>query len=396
MNLTENKERLEMPGSGSMHAGDGYYDVISNCHVNYKAISFENVFGEGESPLLHLLDGHDRVCVVIDSVVNKIFGEKIRSFFERARKELHFVVVDCKESNKNLETTLSIIKKVEEVGVLRREQVVAIGGGVLLDLAGFVSSIYRRGIPYISIPTTLMGVIDASVGIKTGINHLGRRNRLGSYHHAKTVLIDTDFLTTLSRRETANGMGEILKMAVIKDRVLFELLEKHGKQLLDTNFQDYSVARDVIHRSIKGMLEELAPNLWERDLKRVVDFGHSFSPLVEMNALPELLHGEAVALDVIFSSVLSNRRGMLSDQELTRVMKVASSLDLMNSHELFQQADFLEKALADTVLHRNGAQNLPFPAGIGKCRFVNDLHSDEIAAAAGIMKSFDWKTPCKK
>jgi 3-dehydroquinate synthetase len=152
--------------------------------------------------------------------------------------------------------------------------------------------------------------------------------------------------------------------------------------LLSSRFQDPVVAPQVIDLAVHGMLEELAPNLWERTLERSVDFGHSFGPLLEMKALPELLHGEAVALDVLLSCLIARKRGMLSGQDVDRVVTVMREMRLPLKHRFFEQPELLMEALADTVRHRDGRQRLPLPDGIGRCSFINDLNFDDIKAAA--------------
>lgn len=357
------------------------FNVKCKCLVNY-TIDFSNdLFFLNNTHLQDALKGSSRAIVIVDHIVNELYKEKIDKAFNCWGIKLEKVIIKCGENRKNLETTLHLIKKLESLNVLRREKIIAIGGGVLLDIVGFVSSIYRRGTPYISIPTTLMGMIDASIGVKTGINHLGKRNRLGSYYSSKTVKIDISFLTTLNRREIANGMAEIIKLAVIKDEELFDILEEHGIDLLESKFNDGFIATNVINRSISGMLEELAPNLWEVNLMRSVDFGHSISPLIEMKSLPHLLHGEAVILDVIISSVIANSRGLLKDREMYRIINLASSLDLIKTNEYIFDIKTLSEALEDTKKHRDGNQNLPLPCGIGNCTFINDLSSNEIKRA---------------
>lgn len=276
----------------------------------------------------------------------------------------------------------------ESFGVLRRsEPIVAIGGGVLLDIAGFAASMYRRGVPYIRVPTTLMAMIDACLGVKTGINFNDRRNRLGTYYAPMAAVIDTFFLKTLDLRHMSNGAGEILKLAVVKDAELFAQLDAFGRTLLESRFQEHHrIGNEVIFRAIKGMLEELAENMWELELKRLVDFGHSFSPLVEMKALPALLHGEAVALDVILSCAISRVRGLLPDEDVARVINIARVLNLPTSHPLFECADTLWEALADTMRHRNGNQNLPLPTKIGYATVVNDVAFHEIEAAIAYLR----------
>ena len=147
-------------------------------------------------------------------------------------------------------------------------------------------------------------------------------------------------------------------------------------------------ADEMIHRSITGMVEELQPNLWERELRRSADFGHSFSPLIEMRALPELLHGEVVALDCVLSSFLAHHRDLLSTSDLIRVVRLVASLELPPQHPMFADPAMLAEALADTVRHRDGQQNLPLPNGIGKCVFVNDVMPAELGAASAAMSSY--------
>ena len=169
-------------------------------------------------------------------------------------------------------------------------------------------------------------------------------------------------------------------MALVKDRRLFELLEEHGERLIESRFQVPGAAEEVLDRSIHGMLEELQPNLWEEQLERLVDFGHTFSPALEMRALPSLLHGEAVTIDMAFSTALSVGRGLVSNAEATRVLDTMSALRLPTSHELCRP-EFLWQALEEAVDHRDGLQRMPLPMGIGDVSFVNDLQPAEISDA---------------
>ena len=153
--------------------------------------------------------------------------------------------------------------------MLRREPIIAIGGGVLLDIVGFACSIYRRGIPYIKVPTTLLAIVDASVGSKVAVNHFGRRNRLGAYYPPIATLIDKKFIKTQSEREIINGIAEIFKLAVIKSPELFALLEENAELLIEEKFQHGAVPVRVINLAITDMIAELGPNLWEKKLDPV-------------------------------------------------------------------------------------------------------------------------------
>lgn len=360
--------------------------VTASQEVSYEVKQIDGLFDSSHRQFLDACGAGQKIkrhIVVIDERVNELYGEQIRRYYDHYDVELRALVLPISEETKDMEAAMAIVQHLEAEGVLRRsDTLIGIGGGVLLDLVGFAAGLYRRGIPYVKVPTNAMAIWDAAVGIKTAVNALGRRNRLGSYHAPSKALLDRRFLRTVERRHISNGMGELLKLAVIKDVRLFTLLERHSQMLLDTAFQDNFVAPEVISRAVDGMLVELAPNLWETVLERSVDFGHSFAPLLEMRALPELLHGEAVALDVLFSCRIAARRGLLTLDDVDRVESVMRSMELPLTHRFFGDAQMLHEALADTMRHRDGLQRLPMPSGVGTCVFLNDLRLDEIQAAA--------------
>lgn len=329
-----------------------------------------------------------RRLVVIDRNICEHYLQDVVSYFRAHEVECRIVSIDASEESKDLDALLYLLREMEQFGLMRRnEPVIAIGGGVLLDIAGMAANLYRRGVPYIRVPTTLVGLVDASVGAKTAINFEERRNRLGTYYPPVAAYLDKSFLRTLASIEVTSGLGEILKMAVVKDARLFEILERDGSELLTKKFLDCPSADEVINRAVEGMKVELENNLWEMNLERLVDFGHSFSPIIEMRSIHHegqipLTHGQAVALDVMYSSIISNGRGMLSDDELRRVFRTARAMELPTDHPLFREPLVLLEALKDTMKHRNGAQNLPMPVRIGESIFLNDVSFDEIKVAA--------------
>lgn len=323
----------------------------------------------------------DRRIIVIDKNVNNLYSEQLISYFQQLKIDGRVLIIDSDEENKTWDNANKILRFFEDEGLLRREPVIAIGGGVLLDIVGYCASIYRRGVPYIKVPTTLLAVVDASVGAKVAVNHFDRRNRIGAYYPAIATLIDKKFIATQSQREITNGIAEILKLAIIKDAELFELLETNYETLLNEKFQYGAVPVRVINLAITGMIEELAPNLWEKKLDRCVDFGHSFSPIIEMQNIPNLLHGEAVILDCLFSSCIAYQRTYISCKDLDRIFNAVKNLKLPFFHEDFTKVDLLLKSLSDTMKHRNGNQYLPLPLGIGNYKIVNDVTAAEIESA---------------
>ena len=332
----------------------------------------------------------NRKLVVIDKAVNEIYGQRLVDYFKTMKVELKLFVLDATESNKTWEYTDKVLQFFEDAGSLRREPIIVIGGGVLLDLVGFCCSIYRRGIPYVKVPTTLLAIVDASVGVKVAANHFERRNRIGAYYPPIATLLDKKFIATQDGRNIINGIAEIFKLAVIKDIELFELLEESYEQLISERFQLGAVPVRVINLAITGMIEELSPNLWERKLDRCVDFGHSFSPIIEMKNIVTLQHGEAVALDCLFSSCLAYVRGFLDMPTLVRIFKTARNLKLPVFHKDFCDFNLLKRALSDTMKHRNGNQYLPVPLGIGNYKILNDVTDDEIRAASDLFETVEY------
>ncbi|MFC0710939.1 sedoheptulose 7-phosphate cyclase [Azorhizophilus paspali] len=300
----------------------------------------------------------------------------------------HYVATEVPgdEENKVLPEVLKVVKQMNALGVKRRSApCIVIGGGVALDVVGFAASLYRCGVPYIRVPTTLLSMVDVGVAAKTAANYLGYKNRIGTFHPAALTLVFPEYLSTLPRRQISNGAGEIFKLAVIKDKDLFDTLDHYGPTFISARELYSDETKDIILRSLNGMAVELENNLWEHNLQRVVDYGHSFSPLVEMTYINELLHGEAVTLDCLFSAILSFNRGHLSGEELERLFNVANKLGLPTFHSGFADIPLLERALKDTTIHRNGSQNLPLMDGIGSALFVNDVSSDEIQRASKLM-----------
>jgi len=379
--------RAQNPGSSPDPSPEFRWRVSAYKHVTYDVMLCADVLDPADSRLAAVGapdEAAGRRLVVLDNLVHDLYGARIREYFGYHGTVFEFCVIDAHEGVKSMDSVLRIVSAMADFGVpRRREPVIAIGGGVLTDLVGLAASLYRRSTPYVRVPTTLMGMIDAGIGAKTGVNFLAHKNRLGSYHPAVATLIDPGFLATLTERQLRNGLAEILKIALIKDAELFQLLELHGPRLVAGHMlpvDGEDVGREVIGRAIRGMLQELEPNLWESQLRRVVDYGHSFSPTIEMRALPELLHGEAVCIDMALTTVIARDRGLLSEQDLERVLAVMRGLGLPITHRVCT-IELLVGALADTVLHRDGRQLLPLTPGIGRSCFVDDLRDDEIERA---------------
>jgi 2-epi-5-epi-valiolone synthase len=373
------------------------WNIQTHLPVSYDVVYTHGLFEPSSTELLASPESQQNArtqLVVLDQSISEIYGQKITDYFDGHGVICQTMVMSGDESSKTIDNALAIVSALNKLGASRRaDPPLAVGGGVIADVVGLAASLFRRGIPYFRVPTTLLGAVDVSVAAKTGVNYEGFRNRLGSYSPPPRTFVDPAFLASLPERHIRNGMGEILKLAAIKDRELFELLERSGRRLVETKFQEAGDADTVITRSIQGMAEELADNLWEKTLERCVDFGHSFSPLVEMTVLPGLLHGEAVVLDCILSSFLSLHRELVPEADVVRLLRTTQDSGLPTWHPGFADVDLLNRALEDTVRHRNGNQNLPLMSGLGTYVFANDISPDEIARAAEAMASWSETNP---
>ncbi|WP_424887171.1 sedoheptulose 7-phosphate cyclase [Streptomyces sp. XH2] len=367
--------------------------VQAHHHVGYEVNITRNLLSPSNPTLARACGGDGRpgtrCLVVVDSTVDGLYGARLRDYFAAKGIEPHWLTVPGDEDSKDLDHVVRVTEAMTDMGILRRtEKVVAVGGGVLLDVVGMAASLYRRGVPYIRVPTTLLGQVDAGVGVKTGVNQDRHKNRLGTYFAPQTALIDTAFLRTIDPRHVANGLAEIIKMALVKDAVLFGLLERTAAGLTPDVLADCAPAvGEMISRAIAGMLDELEPNLWESVLERSVDYGHTFSPSLELRADPPLLHGEAVAVDMAVCLALAHNRGLLTRADADRGLALLRATGLPVTDPVFT-ADLLESALRDAVKHRDGLQRVPLTDAIGSVVFVNDITRDELGRALSYVHSY--------
>ncbi|TDD48041.1 sedoheptulose 7-phosphate cyclase [Kribbella antibiotica] len=379
--------------------GSPFWTVEAVRQVRYHVVSSTGLFAPGNPALMTgcpdapMLPG-DRRLVVIDENVDKLYGAEMRAYFSAHEIDATVVPLRADEAVKQWDAVSLVVDAMNDFGIdRRREPVLAVGGGVLTDVVGFAASLYRRGTPYIRIPTTLIGLVDAGVGVKTGVNYERGKNRLGTYAPATATFLDRSFLRSLPLRHISNGLAEILKMALIRSEDLFDLLESAGAEARADRMQGTTeelarAADGIITESIHLMLEELQPNLWESALERCVDYGHTFSPTLEMHALPALLHGEAVGIDMALTTAMATLRGDVSEAQAERIYGVMRTLGLPLWNEVLEVPALLGDALRDSVRHRDGQQRLPLPVGIGQHRFVNDVTETELRNATMLLRGY--------
>ncbi len=215
---------------------DNQFRVETYEKIDYTLRYVDGVFSPGNDELARFYEPFGRCLMVVDQAVHELYGEQVRAYFEHHAIALTVFPVQVRETEKSLRTVEKMVDAFARFGLLRQEPVLVVGGGLTTDVAGFACASFRRSSNYLRIPTTLIGLIDASVSIKVGVNHGRYKNRLGAYHASQQVLLDFSFLRTLPRAEVRNGMAELIKIATVADSGIFEALEKHGEDLLRTRF----------------------------------------------------------------------------------------------------------------------------------------------------------------
>lgn len=316
-----------------------------------------------------------RVLIVTTPTVYDLYGDYALELLSAFAGVVKIIVIDVDESKKTMESVLGLCERVKQAGLGRRDVMVALGGGVLSDLVRTTASLVRRGIDHICIPTTLIGQIDAAIGVKAGVNFDGTKSYLGVFYAPKTVAIDIDLLRTLPPLALRDGMAEILKLAMSLDSDLFEQIELFGPDLIRSGFANpAATAEHVIRRAATLTLDELRLDLYERGtLKRLLDFGHTFSPLIESVHDFTLTHGHAVAIDMCISSAISVELGLIDHSVFQRILDTLQAVGLPCDDDAVD-VTLLQNALDAAARHRDGAPNLVVPDRIGSAVFVERRH----------------------
>lgn len=257
----------------------------------------------------------------------------------------------------------------------------AFGGGVLSDLVTVAASWIRRGIRHVRIPTTLLAQIDAGIGVKGAFNFSARKGFLGCFYSPAAVFLCPSYLASLPARQIRCGIAEMVKMAIVADHHLFEQLETHGASLSTNAFQTIDdLGESLICIAVRRMLDALRGNLFEdQSYERAVDFGHTFSPLIEARSQFSIAHGEAVAIDMAVSTLLAKHASWLSGSVADRILTTLENVGLpIYSRTL--TLDLCRRSLEEAAQHRGGRANLVVPAELGTPRFVSSV-SDELFEA---------------
>jgi len=384
------------------------YDIF------YPVIRSENIF-KFENTLLADLIGKRKTLIIVDeNYIRKIsndFYSRVIEYFKHKQKkvceekyieeekdfESYDIIIEMITpisegtiggEKKDMDNVIKIIDWAQKYQLPRDGLLVAIGGGVVLDTVGFAAQQFRRSIDYIKVPTTLIGQIDAGIGVKVGVNFGNKKNLIGAFYPPKFVVNDITFLFTLGDKELMCGIAEILKMGIICSSEIIQHLEKinhltgahlRGDRALQETFIQ------VMDKAIETMLVELQNNLFEKELKRIVDFGHTFSPIIESISDYRIPHGLAVAIDMYICIIIAAEMELISTDIKNRYIDLLEKYNLLINPHLsgrsgkpneeilvVHKENIFTDSIKKTIQHRGGNLNLVVPcAQIGQSGFIN-------------------------
>jgi 3-dehydroquinate synthase len=327
---------------------------------------------------LHLKETkYSNLFIITDSNTNDYCLHKFLPYLE-TDLTIEIIEFEAGEINKNIDTCIEIWKVLTELSADRKSLVINLGGGVVTDLGGFVASTFKRGVDFIHIPTTLLSMVDASVGGKTGVDLGNLKNQIGVINVPLMVLIDTQYLETVPQNEMRSGLAEMLKHGLIFDKNYWE-------QFLDISTIDFSDLDQLIHRSVAIKNEIVKQDPTEKNIRKALNFGHTLGHAIESYFLENdnkttLLHGEAIAIGMILESYISLHKNLISEAEYIQIKSVIKTI---YDDITFEENDI--QPILDLLIHdkKNEFGTIQFALieGIGAIK-INQLVENELILSA--------------
>lgn len=320
---------------------------------------------------------YSNIFIIVDSNTTDSCLPKFLPYLE-TDLTIEIIEFDAGEANKNIETCIEIWNVLTDLGADRKSLVINVGGGVVTDLGGFVASTFKRGVDFIHVPTTLLSMVDASVGGKNGVDLGNLKNQIGVINVPKMVIIDTDYLETLPQSEMRSGLAEILKHGLIYDK-------KYWEQFLDLNAINYDDFDQLIHRSVAIKNEIVMQDPTEKGLRKALNFGHTLGHAIESYFLESaekttLLHGEAIAVGMILESYISLKKNLISTTEYLQIKKTIKAIYDTIQFEEKDIEPILELLIHDKK-NEYGTIQFALIEGIGTIK-INQLVENELILEA--------------
>ncbi len=262
---------------------------------------------------------HKNLFLVVDKNVHQLYSNQINSIEKTYKGKINLFIIETSEKLKSFSTMQKIYRELIENDYSRDTLLVAIGGGIVGDICGFVAATFSRGIQYIQVPTTLLSTVDSSVGGKTGINFGNTKNIIGAFNQPNFVLIDIDFIQTLEREEILSGFGEIVKYAFLTDKTFYSYVSNNIDKVYDKNPRTLA---KLISESVKFKGDVVVNDEKEKAIRKVLNLGHTFAHAFEVETKYKLKHGQAVIVGIAAAIFLSYKLGLINDSKTDELLKL--------------------------------------------------------------------------
>ncbi len=311
-----------------------------------------------------------RVFIVTDSDIGRLYSEPILALLLNAGFVPQIFTIPAGEASKSILSWQQILDWLVEQKAEQREPIIALGGGVIGDLAGFVAATYHRGVPLVQIPTSLLAQVDSAIGGKTGINHPLGKNLIGAFYQPGLIIVDPAFLLTLPARVYLEGWAEIVKYGMILDAALFEMLEEHSSLL---HARDATLLTKIITRCIRLKMDVVQRDERDGGLRNILNYGHTFGHALEaLTDYGAWLHGEAVAIGMEVAARIAVARGLLTNEHALRQRELLLALHLPLCCPGIDTISVLEKMQRDKKV-RAGHMRWILPTQIGHAEIYDDI-----------------------
>lgn len=308
--------------------------------------------------------------VITNPVINQLYGELVKSSLEAVGFKVWVEEIPAGEETKSFEWAMRLYDRAICLGMDRKSPIIALGGGVVGDLAGFIAATYMRGIPFIQVPTTLLAQVDSSVGGKVAVNHPLGKNMIGAFYQPKLVLIDPATLSTLSDREWLSGFSEVIKAGIIQDAALFELIARESITSLRAN---PVLMMEIIQRACEIKARIVSADEKETGLRIILNYGHTIGHALESAGNYQLFtHGEAVAIGMVGAARLANLIGWLSASEAACIEQVIASYGLPVRFPMLNH-DVIEERLYHDKKKEGASVRWVLPKAIGAVGTTTDI-----------------------
>ena len=324
-----------------------------------------------------------RICIVTDSNVEKLYGAEVQSVLTDAGfSQVFRFVFPAGEENKTLDVIADLYEFLIRHGFDRSDVLLALGGGVTGDMTGYAAATYLRGIRFIQVPTSLLSMVDSSIGGKTGVDFRGYKNMVGAFYMPELVYVNVSALNSLDKRQLSSGMGEIIKHGFIYDNSYCEWLQNHKNEVLSLQT---GAMTDMIYRSqeIKKYVVENDPK--EKGIRAHLNFGHTIGHAIEKHLNFRLLHGECVALGMVAASYISFLRGNLSEADICSIEALIAAYGLPVRYNSLRNEEVIENCFHDKKKEGNSIRFVLLKS-IGTCYTTTDVTTEEMNAAINYLK----------